>query len=91
MNEFFLQIAFKDESIKELFNELFFIIFKHSLPYKRKNVIIDVLKRKKVRSVQEYDVVKDNLIAALQLGQINNDEFNRLNEYLTDFERHASV
>lgn len=67
--------------------ELFWMeIKKAGFDYERKDILKDVLKRKKIKNREEYDLITDVLTAAKQNGRINNDEFFELSKLIGEFE-----
>ena len=42
---------------------------------------------KKIKDIHEYDSVIDNIVAAEQRGQINNDQVIELNKLIGEFEK----
>jgi len=57
------------------------------LGYKRKNILRDVLQRKRIKNDMELNIVIDSLIPAQQEGKITSDEALALSQYISDFEK----
>lgn len=64
-------------------------IKEEGLPYKRKNKMQKILKRKKIINAIEYDFVTDVIVPYQQEGMITEEEVILLNTYLGDFEKKA--
>lgn len=62
-------------------------IKEEGLPYKRKNKMQKILKRKKIINAIEYDFVTDVIVPYQQEGMITEEEVILLNTYLGDFEK----
>ena len=72
----------KDETI-----ELFWKRLKaEGLAYKRKNPLIAILKRKKIKNQYEFDYVTDTIVTLQQEGTITESQANELKSMLGDFE-----
>jgi hypothetical protein len=56
------------------------------LEYKNKNTMQDILRRNKIKNVQEYDYIIDNIVVAEQTGSITNNQVIQLNNLLAEFE-----
>lgn len=57
------------------------------LDYVRENKLEKILKRGKIKGNIEYDFVTDMIVAAEQTGMINQDEREKLNIMIGDYER----
>jgi hypothetical protein len=64
-------------------------IKEEGLPYKRKDKMQKILKRKKIINDIEYDFVTDVIVPYQQEGMITEEEVILLNTYLGDFEKKA--
>ena len=64
-------------------------IKEEELPYKRKNRMQKILKRKKIINAIEYDFVTDVIVPYQQEGMITEEEVILLNTYLRGFEKKA--
>jgi hypothetical protein len=64
-------------------------IKEEGLPYKRKNRMQKILKRRKIINAIEYDFVTDVIVPYQQEGMITEEEVILLNTYLGDFEKKA--
>jgi hypothetical protein len=60
------------------------------LPFERKDVLGDVLRRGRINNAGEHEVVVDHLVVAEQEGRITADEAARLSTYIGDYENRAS-
>lgn len=56
------------------------------LDYERRDVIADVLARKRIRDDQEYEVIMDNMDAMADEGKISADQAETLRRLVTAFE-----
>jgi len=65
-------------------------VFESRLGYVRKHPIQDVLKRKKIRNIHEFDFVTDNIVVYEQTGRLNQEQIIELNKYIEEFERRKS-
>jgi hypothetical protein len=68
--------------VEKFWNE----IAKRSINYKRRDILKEILKKKKINNDMELAVVIDNLVVAQQTGKITNSEAELLNEYILKFE-----
>lgn len=57
------------------------------LDYPREDRLGKVLKRDKIKSRSEYNLVTDMMVGAHQTGRISEKEFKRLSEMIDEFER----
>lgn len=65
-------------------------IFESKLGYVRKDTIHDVLKRKKIKSIHELDVVIDNMVVYEQCGRLSREQVIELSNYIGEFEKRKS-
>jgi len=65
-------------------------IAEEGLPYQRKDVLGDVLKRGRIRTRQEYDVIVDTYIPAQQEGRITSEQAIALGSMIEDYENRAA-
>jgi hypothetical protein len=56
------------------------------LPYKRENKLIKMLKRGQINNDIEYNFIIDAIVPYQQEGLINNEEVEKLNKMIGDFE-----
>ena len=61
-------------------------VAKSNLNFVRKDTIKDVLTRKRINNIHEFDIITDSLVPAEQLGRITSDEARQLGEYLEKYE-----
>jgi len=61
-------------------------VFESKLGYVRKDAIQDVLKRKKIKDVHEFDFITDNLVVLQQSGRLSQEQVVELNKYIGEFE-----
>ncbi|GIJ51371.1 hypothetical protein Val02_82570 [Virgisporangium aliadipatigenens] len=66
------------------------LVTAESLPFERKNVLGDVLRRGRINDAGEYEVVVDLLVVAEQEGRITAEEAARLSNYIGRYERRGS-
>ncbi|MBF4494234.1 hypothetical protein IRZ83_13390 [Flavobacterium sp. JLP] len=57
-----------------------------NLPYKRENKMVKILKRKKIKDINEYDFVIDVIVPYEQEGLITHDQVTLLNDFIAQFE-----
>src|SRR2546421_1833648 len=62
------------------------LITESDLPYTRTDVIGDVLKRGRIRSITEYEVVVDALVGARQVGTISGEQAAVLSDLIGRYE-----
>lgn len=62
-------------------------IYKKGIDFEKKDTIQDVLKRKKIKNIHEYNNIIDNIVVAEQIGRINKDQVIELNNLLGKFEK----
>jgi len=60
------------------------------LPFERKDVLGNVLKRDRIRTRSEYDIVVDTAIPASQTGRITEEQCLRLLQLAEEYEQRAS-
>jgi hypothetical protein len=65
-------------------------VFKSKLGYVRKDAIQDVLKRKKIKNIHEFDFITDNIVVYEQTGRLNQEQVIELNKYIGEFEKRKS-
>jgi hypothetical protein len=65
-------------------------VFESNLGYVRKDAIQDVLKRKKIKNVHEFDFITDNIVVYQQTGRLNEQQAIELNHYIGEFEKRKS-
>jgi hypothetical protein len=56
------------------------------LPFKRKDVILSVLKRKRVKDIYEFDFLKDELLSAEQTGRVTMEQAEIIKKFMEKFE-----
>lgn len=56
------------------------------LPFERKDLISDILRRGKIRNIPEYEAVTDGLVVLEQIGKITSEQAATLSQYLGEFE-----
>lgn len=83
-NEF---LTFWNESSGPQVEKFWSLVHENKLGYLRKDVINDVLRRKKIKSIHEFDTVTDNIVVYEQIGRINKQQVIELNNYLGEFEK----
>jgi len=57
------------------------------LGYKRKNMMVKILRRSHIKDDIEYDFVKDVIMSYLDEGLITDMEFKKLNDMIFTFEQ----
>ena len=57
------------------------------LAFKRKDILSEIFKRKKIKNIHEFNYVIDSLVIAQQEGRITLEQATILNTYLGDFEQ----
>lgn len=65
-------------------------IFESKLGYVRKDAIQDVLKRKKIKDIHEFNFITDNIVGYKQTGQLNQEQVIELNKYIGEFDGRKS-
>jgi hypothetical protein len=65
-------------------------IFQSKLGYVRKDTIQAVLKRGKVKNIQEFDFVTDNIVVYEQTGLLNQEQVIKLKKHIGEFEGRKS-
>jgi hypothetical protein len=67
-------------------NRFWQLIADNDLPYARTDVIGDVLKRGRIRTITEYEVVVDSIVVAQQVGTITSEQAALLSDLIGRFE-----
>lgn len=62
-------------------------VYQSKLGYVRKDEIHDVLKRKKIKNIHEFDFITDNIVVYQQAGRLSQEQVIELNKYIGDFEQ----
>lgn len=62
-------------------------LYKNEIDYNRKDTLNAVLKRKRIKDIQEYDSVIDNIVVAEQIGRIDKGQVKELNQLIGEFEQ----
>ena len=65
-------------------------VYKANLSFRRKDVINKVLKRGRIKNIHEYNNIVDNIVAANQIGKINESEMKLLSNYIGEFEHQTA-
>ena len=71
------------EDIEKFWTEL----YKNGIDFERKDTLQAVLKRKRIKDIQEYDSIIDNIVAAEQIGRIDKNQVKELNQLIGEFEQ----
>lgn len=66
-------------------------IFESQLGFIRKDVFHDVLKRKKIKNIHEFDCITDSIVVHQQTGRLTADQVVDLKRYLGEFEKRKVV
>lgn len=59
---------------------------KESIGFKRVDIIKEVLKRRKIKNIHEYDHIIDSVVVAQQTGRMSNAEAEKMYSYIQEFE-----
>ncbi len=62
-------------------------VFESNLGYVRKDLFHDVLKRKKIKNIHEFECITDNIVVYEQIGRVTTDQVADLKKYLEEFEK----
>jgi hypothetical protein len=65
-------------------------VFESKLGYVKKDAIHNVLKRKKIKNIHEFDFITDNIVVYQRTGRLNQQQVIELNEYIGEFEKRKS-
>jgi len=65
-------------------------VFESKLGYVKKDAIQDVLRRKKIKNIHEFDFITDNIVVYAQTGQLSQEQVIDLNKYIGEFEKRKS-
>ena len=57
-----------------------------AIDFIRRDIIRDVLSRKKIKNIHEFDHIIDSFVIAQQTGRMTNDEAEEMNSYIQEFE-----
>jgi hypothetical protein len=66
-------------------------VAERALPYKRRDILREVLNRGRIGSEAEYETVTDSLAVQQQLGMISAEEAIKLNEFLGQYEERLNA
>jgi hypothetical protein len=86
-SDFFI---FWNESIGRDVDKFWNRVFENKLGYVRKDAIQDVLKRKKIKNIHEFDFIVDNIVVYEQTGRLSEQQVIELNKYIAGFEKRKS-
>jgi hypothetical protein len=87
-NDFFI---FWNESTGPEVDKFWDRVYESKIGYVRKDAIQDVLKRKKIKNIREFDFITDNIVVYEQTGRLNHEQVIELNDYIGEFEKRKSV
>lgn len=79
-------LTYFQESSGEAVNYFWQQIENTGLDFKRENKLNKIIKRKKIKTLIEYDFIIDVLVPYQQVGLINDEEVKALNKMLLEFE-----
>jgi hypothetical protein len=79
-------LIYWNESTGEHVDQFWRQIKEQNLDYARRNIISDVLKRKRIKNQIEYDSVIDNILIAQQSGAATQADTLILNQLIAEFE-----
>jgi len=79
-------LTYFQESSGEAVNYFWQQIENTGLDFKRENKLNKIMKRKKIKTLIEYDFIIDVLVPYQQVGLINDEEVKALNKMLLEFE-----
>lgn len=65
-------------------------IKERGLPIERKDVVSDVLARKRIKNRHEYETIVDSLVVLQQIGKISAAQAQALDKMLADFENQSA-
>jgi hypothetical protein len=68
-------------------NEFWKEVKEAGFDYQRKDLFKKILTRSRISNMQEYEYVIDEILVAEQTGRISIDQVERLNNYLTNYEK----
>ena len=68
-------------------NEFWRQVKEAGLDYERKDIFKKIFKRGRISNMHEYDYVIDEILVAEQKGRISLEEAERLNKYLSNYEK----
>lgn len=75
-----------NESADKEVDKFWIELHKNGIDFEKKDTIQTVLKRGKIKDIQEFDNIIDNIVAAEQVGRINREQTIELNKMIGDFE-----
>ncbi|HUQ05650.1 MAG TPA: hypothetical protein VM261_24270 [Kofleriaceae bacterium] len=65
-------------------------IAKRGIPIERRDVVKDVLERKRIKDRHEYETVADSIVVLQQIGKITAAQARALDQMLADFEKRSA-
>jgi hypothetical protein len=66
------------------------LVAERGLPFERKDIVRDVLKRGRINNEMKYQTITDSIVIQEQMGEISAAEAERLAKMLGQFEERAS-
>ncbi|WP_162051348.1 hypothetical protein [Pontibacter pamirensis] len=79
-------LTFWNESSGEEIDVFWIELSKEGINFQRTDTIKTVLKRNRIKSIHEYDNIKDAIVVAEQTGRINKDQAIQLDVLIMEFE-----
>ncbi|MCD8164990.1 MAG: hypothetical protein LUE93_01940 [Bacteroides sp.] len=70
----------------EAVNRFWQRVREEELPFERRNMLLPILKRKKIETAYDYDMVSRSVLAYFQEGLINEEEVVNLYTYMKEYE-----
>jgi len=62
-------------------------IHEENLPFVRKDLLIEIIRRGKIRNHNEYDVVVDTAFNRFEEGKLSSMQMSQVNEMIADYEK----
>ena len=79
-------LTYWNESTDKEVDKFWIEIHKNGIDFEKKDTIKTVLKRGKIKDINEFDNLIDNIVVAEQIGRINQEQIIELNRMIGDFE-----
>jgi hypothetical protein len=67
------------------------LVAERGLPFQRKDVVGEVLRRGRIRNDFEYQTITDSIVIQQQIGKLSRAEADRLAKMLGQFEKRSAV
>jgi hypothetical protein len=79
-------LIYWNESMGNHVEEFWKLLSSNNIEYERKNVLLDTLKRGRIKNIHEYHTIQDGLVIAFQEERITQDELEQLGSILSKYE-----